>query len=92
MYAMQMDLSSRSTHLIKNTRKDGQINKTNSYYEIRLNKLNELSKKCYTNHQALILQNSSRSHLYFADAVEDNFEQAYSHIYCSFADEYETKF
>jgi len=37
-----MDLSSRSTHLIKNTRKDGQINKTNSYYEIRLNKLNEL--------------------------------------------------
>jgi len=41
---------------------------------------------------ALVLQQCPRSHPYFADAVKDNFEQAYSHIYCSFADEYETKF
>nr|XP_036677350.1 uncharacterized protein LOC118878459 isoform X2 [Drosophila suzukii] len=92
MYAMQMDLSSRLTQLIKNAKKDGQIKKTKSYYEFRLNKLNELSKQFYTNHQALILQQCPRSHPYFADAVEDNFDQAYSHIYCSFADEYETKF
>jgi len=76
MYAMQMDLSSRLTQLIKNAKKDGQIKKTKSYYESRLNKLNELSKQFYINHQALILQQCPRSHLYFADAVEDNFEQA----------------
>jgi len=92
MYAMQMDISSRLTQLTKNIKKDGQIKKTKSYYEFRLNNLNELSKQFYTNHQALISQQCPRSHPYFADAVEDNFEQAYSHIYCSFADEYETKF
>jgi len=42
--------------------------------------------------QSFILQQCLRSHPYFADAVEDNFEQAYSHIFCAFADEYETKF
>jgi len=87
MYAVLMDLSSRLTQLIKNATKDGQIKKTKSYYEFRLNKLNELLKQFYTNHQALILQQCPRSHPYFADAVKDNFEQAYSHIYCSFADE-----
>jgi len=55
-------------------------------------KLNEPSKQFYINYKALSLQQCPRSHPYFADAVEDNCEQAYSHIYCSFADEYETKF
>jgi len=72
LYAMQIDLSSRLSQLIKNAKKDGQIKKTKSYYEFRLNKLNELSKQFYTNHQALILQQCPRSHPYFADAVEDN--------------------
>jgi len=92
MYAMQMDLYSRLTQLIKNAKKDGQIKKTKSYYEFRLNKLNEFSKQFYTNHQTLILHQCPRSHPCFADAVKDNFEKAYSHIYCSFGDEYETKF
>jgi len=48
MYAMQMDLSSRLTQLIKNAKNDGQIKKTKSYYEFRLNKLNDLSKQFYT--------------------------------------------
>jgi len=92
MYSMQMDLSSRLTQLIKNAKNYGQIKKTKSYYVFCLNKLNELSKQFYKNHQALILQQYPRSHPYFTDAVKDNFEQAYSHIYCSFAGEYETKF
>jgi len=37
------------------------------------NKLSELSKQFYTNHQALIFQQCPRAQPYFADAVEDNF-------------------